>query len=149
MPYFTPKDPLQSLHADPIGSTITGRGIVVGCLLALCISIGAPYGRQVIQGTSLALTSATPAAFFLFFILLLTLHILLGLCRRSWCFTRGELLTIFVLMMIASAIPTKGVAGLLLPMITGTYYYAAPENDWVETVHPYLPTWLLVDDLQP
>ena len=101
-----------------------------------------------IQGTSLALTSATPAAFFLFFILLLTLHILLGLCRRSWCFTRGELLTIFVLMMIASAIPPKGVAGLLLPMITGTYYYAVPENDWVETVHPYLPTWLLVDDLQ-
>ena len=148
MPYFTPKDPLQSLHAKPIDSTITGRGIVVGCLLALCISIGAPYGRQVIQGTSLALTSATPAAFFLFFILLLTLHTLLGLCRRSWCFTRGELLTIFVLMMIASAIPTKGVAGLLLPMITGTYYYAAPENGWVETVHPHLPTWLLVDDLQ-
>ena len=141
----TPQQPVRTQSAD---STITGRGILVGCILALCISIGAPYGRQVIQGTSLALTSATPAAFFLFFVLLLTIHIFLGLCRRSWRFTRGELLTIFVLMMVASAIPTKGVAGLLLPMITGTYYYAAPENHWADTIHPHLPTWLLVDDLQ-
>lgn len=138
----------QPVRTTPADSTITLRGIVIGCLLALGIAIGAPYGRQVIQGTSLALTSATPAAFFLFFVLLLTLHILLGFCRRSWRFTRGELLTVFILIMIASAIPTKGVAGLLLPMITGTYYYAAPENAWVDTIHPYLPTWLLVDDFQ-
>ena len=48
-------------------TTVTVRGLGVGCVLALGIAIGAPYGRQVIQGTSLALTSATPAAFFLFF----------------------------------------------------------------------------------
>ena len=127
-------------------TAVTVRGLCVGCVLALGIAIGAPYGRQVIQGTSLALTSATPAAFFLFFLLLLSLHLFLGWLRRNWAFSRGELLTVFFLMMVASAIPTKGVAGLLLPMITGTYYYASPENDWAHAIHPYLPTWLLVDD---
>ena len=129
-------------------SGVTLRSILIGCVLCVVIAIGAPYGRQLIQGTSLALTSATPIAFFLFFVLLLTLHLGLGLCRREWALQRGELITIFFMMMVASAIPTKGVNGLLLPMITGTFYYATPENDWVNQIHPYLPHWILVDDEQ-
>ena len=79
----------------------------MGCIMAVVISFGAPYGRQVIQGTSLALTSATPAAFFLLFVLLLTVHILLSLCRRRWGLKRGELLTIFFMMMVQRTILGK------------------------------------------
>ena len=129
-------------------SHVTVRGILIGCVLCAIIAIGAPYGRQLIKGTSLALTSATPAAFFLFFVLLLTLHLILGWCRRSWALKRGELITVFMMMMVACAIPTKGVNGLLLPMITGTFYYATPENDWVNQIHPLLPHWILVTDTQ-
>ena len=124
------------------------RGILIGCVLCAIIAIGAPYGRQLIKGTSLALTSATPAAFFLFFTLLLTLHLALGWSRRCWGLRRGELITIFIMMMVACAIPTKGVNGLLLPMITGTFYYATPENDWANQIHPLLPHWILVTDTQ-
>ena len=74
---------------------ITLRGISIGALMSVIIAIGAPYCRQVIQGTSLALTSATPAAFFLLFVLLLTIHILLCLGHHSWGLKRGELITIF------------------------------------------------------
>ena len=124
------------------------RGILIGCVLCAIIAIGAPYGRQLIKGTSLALTSATPAAFFLFFTLLLTLHLALGWSRRHWGLRHGELITIFIMMMVACAIPTKGVNGLLLPMITGTFYYATPENDWANQIHPLLPHWILVTDTQ-
>ena len=119
-----------SSSADPgeisAPSGVTIRSILIGCVLCVVIAIGAPYGRQLIQGTSMALTSATPIAFFLFFVLLMTLHLGLGLCRREWALQRGELIVIFFMMMVASAIPTKGVNGLLLPMITGTFYYATP-----------------------
>jgi hypothetical protein len=146
-PRTTPptKNPPEQFHAV---SHVTVRGILIGCVLCAIIAIGAPYGRQLIKGTSLALTSATPAAFFLFFVLLLTLHLVLGWCRRSWALERGELITIFIMMMVASAIPTKGVIGLLLPMITGTFYYATPENDWANQIHPLLPDWILVADPQ-
>ena len=50
---------------------------------------------MVIQGTRLGLSSCTPAAFFLLFVLLATMHILLGLLKRNWAFQRGELITIF------------------------------------------------------
>ena len=53
-----------------------------------------------------------------------------------------------VMMTVAAAIPTKGVVGMLLPIITGTFYYSAPENKWAEEIHPLLPRWILVDDIQ-
>ena len=52
----------------------------------------------------------------------------------------------FMMMMVACAIPTKGVNGLLLPMITGTFYYATPENNWSELLHPYVREWMVPQD---
>ena len=131
---------------DNTPAPITGRSILVGAALSLAIAIGIPYGSMVIQGSRLGLSSATPAAFFLLFVLLLTVQVALGACKRTWAFSRGELVTIFVMMAVATAIPTRGVVGMLLPMITGTFYYATPENQWAELVHPFLSDWMVVYD---
>ena len=136
------------LHNRQPGSNITLRGIAVGALLSGAIAVGVPYGGLVIQGTRLGLSACTPAAFFLLFLILLTIQIPLGLVRRGWVLQRGELLTIFFMMMVATAIPTRGVTGPLLPMLTGATYYATPENKWAESVQPLLPDWLVVDDPQ-
>jgi len=125
---------------------ITLRSFVVGCLMSGLIAVGIPYGSMVIQGTRLGLSSCTPAAFFLLFVLLLSVHLLLGLLKRSWAFQQGELVTIFIMMMVATAIPTRGVIGMLLPMITGTFYYATPENGWADLIHPFLSEWMVVYD---
>ena len=127
-------------------AAITARGFLVGAIMSLVIAIGIPYGSMVIQGSRLGLSSATPAAFFLLFVLLLTLHLLLGLLNRTWSFSRGELVTIFIMMAVATAIPTRGVIGMLLPMMTGTFYYATPENQWTDLVHPFLSEWMVVYD---
>ena len=129
-------------------AAITARGFLVGSAMSLLIAIGIPYGSMVIQGSRLGLSSATPAAFFLLFVLLLTLHILLGGLNRAWAFSRGELVTIFIMMAVATAIPTRGVVGMLLPMITGTFYYATPENQWADQVHPFLSEWMVVANIE-
>jgi len=126
--------------------TVTWRGIGVGALMSAVIALGVPYGGMVIQGTRLGLSSSTPAAFFLFFMILLTIHVILGKIKRGWAFRWGELLTIFSMMVVATAIPTRGVTGMLLPMMTGSAYYATAENDWDEKLHPFEPTHLLVKD---
>ena len=129
-------------RSDNAPATITGRSILVGAVLSLVIAVGIPYGSMVVQGSRLGLSSATPAAFFLLFVLLLTLQIALG----RWGFRRGELVVIFAMMAVATAIPTRGVVGMLLPMITGTFYYATPENQWADLVHPFLSDWMVVYD---
>ena len=128
--------------SDKASAAITGRSILVGAALSLAIAIGIPYGSMVIQGSRLGLSSATPAAFFLLFVLLLTVQVALG----RWGFRRGELVVIFAMMAVATAIPTRGVVGMLLPMITGTFYYATPENQWADLVHPFLSDWMVVYD---
>ena len=130
------------------GRGATGRALLTGGLLAALIAIGVPYGGMVIQGSRLGLSSATPAAFFLLFVLLLTVQVALRAVRREWAFARGELVTIFAMMAVATAIPTRGVVGMLLPMITGTFYYATPENQWAELIHPHLADWMVVADLE-
>lgn len=134
------------LGDTPAVPGLTLRSFLVGCLMCLAIAIGDPYGSMVIQGTRLGLSSCTPAAFFLLFVLLLTVQVLLGLVKRSWAFSRSELIAIFAMMMVATAIPTRGVVGMLLPMVTGTFYYATPENDWAELIHPFLSDWMVVFD---
>ncbi|NKB69116.1 MAG: hypothetical protein GKR89_18765 [Candidatus Latescibacteria bacterium] len=138
----------SSLQGRQSDAQITLRGIAVGALLSAIIAVGVPYGGLVIQGTRLGLSACTPAAFFLFFLFLLMVQLPLGLIRRSWALQRGELITIFFMMMVATAIPTRGVTGPLLPMLTGSTYYATPENKWAQLVQPLLPDWLVVDDPQ-
>ena len=137
----------RELTRAPTGpeSAVTLRGIAVGCLLCAVIGVGAPYTTMLLRGTPMGFSSSTPAAFFLLFVVMLV-HVLLRSCRRTWGFTRGELITAMVMMMVAAAIPTRGVTGMLLPLVTGIYYYATPENGWAERLHPHVAEWTLMGD---
>ena len=124
----------------------SARALVLGAVLCALIALGVPYGGLVVQGTRLGLSSLAPAAFFLLFLLLVVVQPLLRLLRRGWALSAGELAVIFIMMAVATAIPTRGVIGALLPMVSGAHYYATPDNKWANLVHPLLPTWLVVDD---
>jgi len=132
--------------ATESGSAVTLRSLAVGLVCCLVIAVGVPYGSLLIRGTRLGLSSSTPAAFFALFVLLLTLQPLLRRISRSWALRRGELITVFFMMMVASAIPTRGVMAMLLPMISGSHYYATPENRWADIVHPHLQSWMVIAD---
>ena len=125
---------------------ITFRGLFLGALLCVVIALGVPHTTMLVKGTPMGFSSSTPAAYCLLFFLLITVHVVLALPKRQWGLQWGELVTIAIMMMVAAAIPTRGVTGMLLPMITGTYYYASAENKWAEVIHPHLTEWMLVGD---
>ncbi len=120
--------------------------MLVGMVLCLVIALGLPYGEFIIQGTRLGLSSSTPAAFFLLFVFVVAVQPLLGSVRRSWALNRAELLLVTVMMMLATAVPTRGFTGVALAVISAVMYYATPENGWLETVVPYLPDWIAPRD---
>ena len=132
-------DPQPSL-AIRLPAMLTGLGL---CAL---IAVGLPYGEFVIKGTRLGLSSSTPAAFFLLFWLLALVQPLLGLMRQHWAFNRAELLLITAMMMLATAIPSRGFTGATIPAISSVLYYATPENNWAELLVSHIPTWLVVQD---
>lgn len=120
--------------------------MLTGLGLCALISVGLPYGEFVIKGTRLGLSSSTPAAFFLLFWLVALVQPLLGLVRQHWAFNRAELLLITAMMMLATAIPSRGFTGAAIPAISSVLYYATPENNWVELLVPHIPTALIVQD---
>lgn len=124
------------------------RALLVGLFLSSFIGVVSPYNEMMVNGSRLALSSLTPAAFFLFFIWLVFVNPLLQLIRTSWGFRRSELLLIFSMMMVATAIPTRGVTGIMLSMISGPYYYASNENQWADLVLPYIKSWMVLHDTE-
>ena len=119
----------------------TARALIVGLIGAVIIGLGSTYNDMIIKGSGLAIWNLTPAAIFLFFMLVAVVNVGLGLIHRRLALQRGELAVVFFLILLANTLSSRGLPAQLLPVITGAYYYATPENDWKEIVQPYLPDW--------
>lgn len=63
-----------------------------------------------------------------------------------FAFQQGELLTIYVMLAIASSLAGHDVLRVLIPMIPYAFWYATPENDWAYLFHRYIPDWIVVKD---
>ncbi|MYK19005.1 hypothetical protein F4055_12720 [Candidatus Poribacteria bacterium] len=59
---------------------------------------------------------------------------------------QGELLTVYVMLAIASSLAGHDVLRVLIPMIPYAFWYATPENDWADLFHRYIPDWMAVKD---
>ena len=129
-------------HSSPF----TFKSICAGSLLCLCIAVGAPYGNMVVRGSYMALDFSTPGALFLFFILVGGLNALGARLAPNLALGRRELLVVYIMLIVASAIPTMGLTEYLLPTITAGQYYATPENEWDKLILPHVPAWLAPQD---
>ncbi|HLV80082.1 MAG TPA: DUF6785 family protein [Chthonomonadaceae bacterium] len=93
-----------------------------------------------------------PTTISLFFNVVFELAALLavnaGLRRRlpRAALTPGELLTIYIMLALASAVMGHDMIEVLVPILAHAHYFARPENGWAADILPYLPRWLVVSD---
>ena len=117
------------------------RALAVGLVGAIGLGLGSTYNDMIIKGSGLAVWNLTPAAIFLFFLLVIVLNPLLKLIHRRAVLQGGELAVAFFLILLANTLSSRGLPAQLLPVITGAYYYATPENGWADIIQPYMPEW--------
>ena len=117
----------------------------MGAIGAVAIGAGVPYCNMVLHGSRIASYFNTPAAIILFFFLVLFFNTGLGLVRRSWMLNRAELALIYIMWIVATAIPEWGLSAFLLPDITSLIYYATPENAWSDHLLPSVPDWIILN----
>ena len=82
---------------------------------------------------------------FVFAVLLL----LNGIARRinpRLALHPGELLTIYVMLALATAITGHDMIEVLTPILAHVHYFARPENGWISDILPHVPKWLTVSD---
>ena len=119
---------------------MTGRALVIGIVCVLALAFAIPYCDLVMHGTWVGLTAFPISSFFTFVVLVLGINFLLKLLKIG--LKPGELLTIYVMMLVGAGIPSFGLTGLLIPYIAGPFYFASPENKFAETFHQYIPQWM-------
>ena len=122
------------------GQGVTTRSLMIGALLAFAIGAGAPYAALGLRSSWIATDFFNPGAVFLFVVTILVLHTGLKLIRESLGFSPGELVVIYTMVIVASPVPDH--IAQLVCIVGGFTYYANPENDWANLVHPYVPVWV-------
>ena len=118
------------------------RGILIGAVLALMLNVFDTYATNIIRGSYLSLNFSTPAALFFFFFVVLA-SALVGFLHRALALTRSELITIYIMLVVACCIPGMGFTQFMIPCLLGSTYYATPENDWDYLYNQYIPEWMI------
>lgn len=125
---------------------VTIRAIALGALLALGISIACPYSVLVLHNAGLTSDYIAAGAMMIFLVLVGLVNPVIKLVQRGQGLSSTELIVIFLMMVVASAVPTWGLVTNLFHILTRPFYYATPENRWAELIQPLIPGWLAPRD---
>lgn len=120
------------------------RAFLVGAIFSLIIGYLSPYTVMNIQSMGMSADFITAGAIICLFLIVGALSPVLRGLRHP--FRREELILIYAMMIAASAVPSWGFMLNLVPVIAGLYYFASPENEWAELIHPYLRDFLVPQD---
>ena len=125
------------------------RAIFLGIILAVLNSFwvtnvdGIWFGRSGMHLTAMSIFFNV--LFCLFFVVLINLLLERYLPRQA--FSKGEILIIYIMMNMASGLAGHGLMQILSQLIAFPFWYATPENDWVNLIQPYVPTWISLRDM--
>ncbi|MCE2399477.1 hypothetical protein J4G08_01175 [Candidatus Poribacteria bacterium] len=125
---------------------MTVRALLLGLALVIVQTAITPYNDYYLQGTDIAGNHFPLGAVFTLIFLTLVINPILKRVFPRVTLNPAELIVIWVMMGVSSAIPSKGMMGFLLPYLAAPVYFATPENEWAETLHAHFPEWLIVWD---
>ena len=125
---------------------IRGRAVVLALVLVPPIVFLMVWGDWVAGGGGTLDSLIAPAVAGL--ALLVALNHLLRRSRPGWALTGGELIAVYVVLVISIGM-TASVwdwGGSVATVITWPIWNASPENQWYELIWPNLAPWLTVPD---
>ena len=125
---------------------MTLRALLIGLALVILQTAITPYNDYYLQGTDISGNHFPLGAVFTLIFLTIGINPILKKVLPRATLNPAELIVIWVMMGVSSAIPSKGMMGFLLPYLAAPVYFATSENEWADTLHSHLPEWLIVWD---
>jgi len=121
------------------------RAVLIGAVLSLFLGFAGAFVSIASGGLPITNNISTPGAIFLLFGLVLLVRLGGWILRRPPLDTH-ELILIYAMLLVASIVPSRGLLCYLLTLMGSWRYFATPENNWAEVIHPYVKRWIVVDD---
>ncbi len=126
------------------GQEVTRRAVLLGLALI------PPNFYWIVNLEVNRYSFATYAAPFYNVIFTLFLLTVANLGARRWrpalALGRAELLTVYAMLSVASALNSHNCMQILLSIMGHAFWFATPENRWGELFLPHLPPWLTVSN---
>jgi hypothetical protein len=113
------------------------RALLIGCLLIPPSALFGLYGYLIVQAIHWTQTALLRGPVFLLF-LLVAANAGLRRLRHRWMLTAAELVLIYSMLIVATAIGGIGMVQFHVTGLPAPFYYATRENHW-ERFHPLLP----------
>jgi hypothetical protein len=125
--------------------SLTFRAVLIALLLT-------PLNSLWLVHTEIVRYSGHPTTTSLFFNVIFCLSVLVALnalLTRYWpraAFSQGELLVVFTLLSLGSAMVGHDMLQVLIATLVHPFWYATESNRWQALFFDALPRWLMVDD---
>ena len=136
----------QQTQTAPLQRAVTARSIVIGAMCAGFLGWGGHFTRHIAHTTKMAQDHLPWGAVVPFLLIAVVLNKVLEKVRPQWVLRPSELLVIFSMGLVASALPSYFM-GHLIANVSAPFYFANTENRWADDIHPYLADWAVVTDV--
>ncbi|MCP4687860.1 MAG: hypothetical protein GY859_07400 [Desulfobacterales bacterium] len=115
------------------------RAVALGLILAVVVCAVTPFNNTYLRATPLGGGHFPLAPFFALMLLTLLAAAAGRLFRGKPWLTGGELLVVWILMVLVSGIAYTGLVRTFFINLTAPHHFATVENRWEEVLHPLLP----------
>ena len=121
---------------------VTFRVVVLSLLLAVVFGYALPVIDYKINNTFLGGSHLPPGAIGVLLALVLVINPLLRLLSKGLALSRNEALTVYITCLFSCLVPGHGAENFIVPNMVAPFYFAKPENKWLEWIQPHLRPWL-------
>ncbi|HEX9997256.1 MAG TPA: DUF6785 family protein [Abditibacterium sp.] len=137
----TPREEVVVTENAPRESGVTFRVVCLCLALAVFFGYIIPIIDVKLSNTFLGAQHLPPGAVATLMVLLLVVQPLLRLLSKRFRLSRNELLTVYISCLFSCLVPGHGAETFFVPNLVGVFYYASPENKWLE-IWSQLKPWL-------
>ncbi|MCZ7645249.1 MAG: hypothetical protein M5U26_08195 [Planctomycetota bacterium] len=136
---------VSELSSDPAMGRATAveaptwRGWALGVLGVVFISLTIPYADFVLRGTLFSNNMFPASSIVLLFVLVALVGFTLGKFRTALGLRRADLILVFCMTMLVTALPGNGFWAFWVSQVTGGAFYDSPENRYGDLVLPNVP----------
>jgi hypothetical protein len=135
---------MSKVSAGRTDATLRLPAFILGALIVPAVSLWVASMENIYGGRPTYLSIFFHAVILL--AALVGLNSLIRLLSPRLCFTRAELLLIYIMIGASSGIVGDQFMAILVPSLAHPFRYATDANKWAEIILPYLPAHAVVSD---
>jgi hypothetical protein len=130
------------LAPDIVPCRLSARVVALCLVLSVFFGYVIPIADVKLANTFVGAQHLPPGAVGVLLLLLLVVNPLLHLLSRRFAFSRQEILTVYITCLFSTLVPGHGGEAFFISQVLAPFYYATPENGWVQVWQQHVPSWM-------